>query len=145
MTEPRNIHLLNRLLALECRSFSIYLTDASPWTPPAGSEADEVLANIVADQQRMAARIAEFVDRRGGVLDTGEFPMEFTDSHFLAFDFLVGELLRYQKQEIADIEQIVAALAEDPEARELAEETLGSERAHLEALESLAGILQAAT
>jgi hypothetical protein len=67
--------------------------------------------------------------------------MEFTDSHFLSMDYLLTEMLRHQRRDVASIQRIAAQLADHPRARELAEETLGSERAHLESLEALVGQL----
>ncbi|HJT31567.1 MAG TPA: hypothetical protein VJ783_05905, partial [Pirellulales bacterium] len=54
-------------------------------------------------------------------------------------DFLLKELHHRQRHDVAEIERLVARLANDREARELAEETLGMERAHLEAVEALLG------
>ncbi|HEV3024860.1 MAG TPA: ferritin-like domain-containing protein [Pirellulales bacterium] len=135
----RTIDALNQLLAIVYRSFPMYLADASPWTHEGDELATETLKNIVLDQQASAQRIVELILQLGGRFDLGEYPMEYTDTHFLSLDFLLKELLRYQRREMAAIERIVAALAGHHEARELAEETLGSERAHLEALEALVG------
>ena len=85
----------------------------------------------------MIGRLGELIDARNGRVDRGSFPMEYTDMNMLSLDFLVQEMIRCQKRDIADIERIVAELGADREARELAEEVLGSERAHLEALEEL--------
>ena len=63
--------------------------------------------------------------------------MEYTDTHDLSLDFLVRELIGYQKWLIGQIEQIVARVGDDREARELAQETLGGEKAHLDALQEL--------
>ncbi|HUY34202.1 MAG TPA: hypothetical protein VMV69_15760 [Pirellulales bacterium] len=135
----RTIDLLNQLLAIIYRSFPIYLADASPWTREGDAVAADTLKNIVLDQQASALRIVEMILQRGGRFESGEYPMEFTDTHFLSLDFLLTELLRYQRRDVAAIERIVTALAGHREARELAEETLGGERAHLEAIEALVG------
>lgn len=131
------IELLNELLQIEYRSFPMYLIDASPWTHHGDEKATEALHNIVADQKLMVQRIGEFIFDAGGRVETGEYPMEFTDTHFLSLDYLLKELLRYQRQDVAAIERIVSQLGEARAARELAEETLGMERAHLEAIEAL--------
>lgn len=135
--KPDLIEYLNRLLEIEYRSLAIYLGDASPWFSEADAKAVETLKNITADQQAMSRRIAELILDLGGRIEPGEYPTQFTDTHFLSFDYLLKELIYYQRQDIADIEQIVASLAGHREARELAEETLGAERAHFEALEAL--------
>lgn len=138
-SKATSIDALNRLLVIEYRSFPMYLTYASPWTHQGDQKAAETLQNIVADQQLMAQRIAEMIDRLGGRVETGEYAMEFTDTHFLSLDFLLKELHRRQRHDVAEIERLVARLANDREARELAEDTLGMERAHLEAVEALLG------
>ena len=137
MSDTDTIIALNRLLAVQCRSLPMYLVDASPRVSSGEQKAAEAMESIVADQQAMAARVAAMVTARGGALDTGEFPMEFTDLHFLGFDFLLGEIIRYQHRDIAAVEQIVASVADDPDAHDLAAEALGAERAHLEILEEL--------
>ncbi len=131
------IEELNRLLEIEYRSFPMYLGDASPWTTQQDESAADALKNIMADQQAMSQRIGELILQLGGRIDPGEYPMQFTDTHFLSLEYLLKELLCYQRQDVADVEQIVARLAGQREARELAEEVLGSERAHLEAIEAL--------
>ncbi len=131
------IEELNRLLEIEYRSFPMYLTDAAPWTGPHDEKAVDALKNIVADQQALSQRIGELILDLGGRIEPGEYPTQFTDTHFLSLDFLLKELLFYQRQDVADVGQIVARLAGHREARELAEEALGAERAHLEAIESL--------
>ena len=139
MSQADSIDVLNRLFEIEHRSLLAYLNDACLWTHTGEEKATTALAHISADQQAMTARIAELIDSRGGRIDSGSFPMYFTDTNLLSLDFMLQELVKYQKRDIAAIERIVAALAADREARDLAEEILGSERAHLEVLEDLAG------
>lgn len=137
MPPAKTIDLLNELYAIENRSLATYLADACPWTHPGDEPASQALAHILTDQRQMVGRLGELIESRGGRIDRGSFPIEYTDLNLLSLDFLVLELIRCQKRDIADIERIVAALGADREARELAEEVLGSERAHLEALEDL--------
>jgi hypothetical protein len=132
-----SIDVLNRLLATLHRSLPMYLSDATPWTPPGDERATQTLARIVEDQRRDINRLAELILQRSGRVETGRWPMEYTDLNFLSLDYLLRELVRYQQQLIAQIERCVALLSSDRHARELAEEVLGSEKAHLEALEEL--------
>ena len=66
-------------------------------------------------------------------------PQEFSDAnwHFVSLQFLLRPLLEHQASDVSRIENCVAQLAGDREAREIAEEALGSARAHLELLEGL--------
>jgi hypothetical protein len=137
MIKANTIRALNDLLAIEYRSLPLYLTDAMPWTHPGDEKATATLASIVTDQRASSQRVAQMILDRGGALDTGEYPMEYTDTHDLSLDFLIKELISYQKWLIGQIEQIAARIGDDREARELVQETLGSEKAHLEALQEL--------
>ncbi len=128
---------LNRLYVIQTRSLPMYALDASPWTHPGDDKASQAVAHIVADQQAMALRLAELIDSRQGRVERGSFPMQFTDTNMLSLDYLLTEMVTCTRQDIETIRKCVERLAGDREALELAEEVLGSERAHLEALEAL--------
>jgi hypothetical protein len=138
MAPASSLDALNRLFEIEHRSLPTYLADACPWTHAGDEKATAALVDIIADQQALSGRIAELIDARSGRVESGSFAMEFTDMNLLSLDFLLQELVRCQKRDVAEIEQIVADLAADREARDLAEEVLGAERAHLDVLEDLA-------
>lgn len=128
---------LNRLLTTLYRSLPMYLADADPWSRYGDSRAREVLETIVMDQRRDCERIAAHILDRYDRIETGAYPMEFTDLNFLSLDYLVQELIEHQRETLATIQQCIAWLQHDPAARTLAQEVLGSERAHLEMLEDL--------
>jgi hypothetical protein len=132
------VDVLNRLLVIEYRSLPMYLRDACPWTHPGDERASAVLNQIVADQKTYSSRLADAVLDRSGAIELGGYPMEYTDTHMLSLDFLVGELVRCQKRDITAIERCVAELTGDPPARALAEEVLGNARGHLDSLQELA-------
>lgn len=137
MSQSAHIELLNDLLVVQYRSLARYVQQISPWAARDDQRAARALSNIAHDQEQMAGKIAGLIVARGGVPDDGEFPIEFADLNLLSVDFFIHELIRLQKYDIASIEHIVAELGIDREARALAEEALGSERGHLEALEEL--------
>jgi hypothetical protein len=128
---------LNHLLVIVYRSFPMYLADASPWTRRGDDRARRVLEHVVADERMYAGRITDLLLDRRSLAGFGEYPMAFTDTHDLSLDYLINELIHYQKQDIAGIERCVAALTRDPEGRAIAEEVLGNARGHLESLEEL--------
>ena len=134
---PDPLDVLNRLFVVVYRSLPMYLADAQPWTHPGDDQASRVLGAIVTDARHYAGRIAELILRQRGRVEMGEFPMEFTDLNLLSLDYLLQELVRCQKGDIAAIERCVAELAGDREARALAEEVLGNARGHLESLAEL--------
>jgi hypothetical protein len=128
---------LVRLLDILHRSLPMYLSDAVPWTHPGDERAKKVLSHIVNDYRMYCGRIVNLLLERRQLLDFGDYPMGFTDTHDLSLDYLIGEMIYYQKQDIAAIDQCVADLKFDTAARTLAEETLGNARGHLESLQEL--------
>lgn len=138
MSNPGTYQALNRLLTTLYRSLPMYLTDASPWMRQADADAVAAVRRIVDDQQQLSTRIAEYIiDHYGGV-QLGDYPLDFPDTNNLAFDYLISRLVTCQQGDVATLEECVAALASQGEAASLAEEALGSARAHLETLEELA-------
>ncbi len=131
--------VLGRLLKILCASLPMYLEDARPWSRRGEGEARTALANLVADRQELALRVAGMIVRQGARPAPGGFPVEFTAVNDLSIDFLLGELVRRQRCDVADLERCVADLAAAPEARALAEEALGNTQGHLEILEGVTG------
>lgn len=134
---PATIDVLNELLRVQYRSLPMFLAGAEPWTREGDERAATALSNIVADQQAMVQRLGEAILDRGGQVDTGNFPIEYAELHFLALDYLLKELVARQHNDVAAVERCAARLTTDRAARTLAEEVLGQERAHLETLQSL--------
>jgi ferritin-like metal-binding protein YciE len=137
MKQASILNTLNRLYLIENRSLAMYMVDACPWSHAGDEQAAQVISHIVADQKVMAQRLADLIDARDGRVHNGSFPMQFTDLNMVSLEYLVGELARLLRQDIESIRTSVEKLAGDREAQELAEEILGSEQAHLEALEDL--------
>jgi hypothetical protein len=134
---PDPIDVLGRLFRILNRSLPMYLAGADPWRHPGDEPAAKALADIVADQRLYAGRIAEAILRERGRIDQGDYPMEFTELNMLSFDYLVTEMTRRQKLDIASIERCVADLAGNLQHQVLAEEVLGNARGHLESLQEL--------
>jgi hypothetical protein len=127
--EPRRV--LNRLLAIERYSLANYLLYARPWTHPGDEPLLEALRRITTDQQAAVVRIGRLLVRRYGYAESGQFPLEFTAYDDVALDYLVQRLIEHERRMIDDVARCAEQLAGDPEARQLAEEVLGSERRHL--------------
>jgi hypothetical protein len=138
MSSPETIDVLNRVLAILQRSFPQYMLYARPYIPSGREDVMETIAEIVAGQNALAERVSETVIESGGLTDTGKFPIEFTDTHDLAIDYLLREAIVCQKQDIIELAQCVDALRLSPAAQSLAAEALGMAKGHLESLEELA-------
>ena len=137
MSQSANIDVLNRLLTLLRRSFPMYLTYAEPWVGPGDKQMLEVLEHIVFDQNLLAERVSGFIMMDGTQPQTGDFPMDYTDTHDLQLDYLLRLAINYQKQDIEAMRQCVDDLRLAPLASTLAEEALGMAQGQLESLEEL--------
>jgi hypothetical protein len=136
-TSPDTIAVLNRVLVVLQRSFSQYLRYARPYIPPGRESVMHTIDEIVTCQDSLAQRIEEFIHESGGSPEPGRFPIEFTDTHDLAIDYLIREAIGYQKEDIASLEKCVEQLRLSPAAQSLASEALGMAKGHLESLEEL--------
>ncbi len=130
--------LLNQLLAIVSRSFPQYLQFSRPYVPEGREDVTETLASMVADQDGIAQRIGQMILDGDSLPRSGEFPIEYTDTHDLNIDFLVNMTIAYQRQDISAISDLAEQLQLAPAAKSLAEETLGMAKGHLESLREIA-------
>jgi hypothetical protein len=137
MNNAKTIDVLNRLYVLHNRSLPIYLRDAAP-AMRAGNEAGaESLAHIIEDHEQTLDRLGTMILDRGGIVEQGRFPIEFTGWHDLSFDYLLTQLIERQRRDIRATEACVRELDHDPEAKAVAEEVLGQAKGHLDSLVEL--------
>jgi bacterioferritin (cytochrome b1) len=137
MPATESIDVLNKVLGIVLRSFPQYLRWSRPWVPPGHERALEVLEKIVVEQEGFAERIFDAIDDLAGLPDTGEFPMEFTDTHDLSIDYMLREAVGYGRQDVAALESAAAAPNVAPQAATLVTEALNMARRQLASLESL--------
>ena len=139
MPSNDTIDTLNRVLVSLTRSFPQYLRYARPFIPPGCQNGMDTILEIGAGPEKLAVRIAHSIFEWGGLPDAGKFPIEFTDTHDLAIDFLIQQAIECQKQDIAQLDQCVETLRMAPAAQSLAAEALGMAKGHLESLDELKG------
>jgi bacterioferritin (cytochrome b1) len=137
MSANDSITALNRVLGVVLRSFPQYLRWSRPWVPPGHERVLEALERIVTDQEAFAERIFDAVDDLGGLPDTGEFPMEFTDTHDLSIDYMIREAVGYGRQDVAELESAAAMPNVAPQAASLVTEALNAAKRHLASLEAI--------
>jgi hypothetical protein len=143
MKQEQIIDNLNRLLAIESCSLANYLGYAEPWTQACDAPLLKTLRWMLDDREDDCRRIAQAILDRDGSVESGGFPIEFASLNDLALSYLWGKLIEHQRSGIAAIERCAAQLADDEQARRLAEEVLGREQAHLDRLTELAEELSA--
>jgi bacterioferritin (cytochrome b1) len=137
MPATESIAALNRVLGVVLRSFPQYLRWSRPWVPPGHDRELEVFERIANEQDVFAERIFEAIDDLGGLPDTGEFPMEFTDTHDLSIDYMLREAVGYGKQDVAELESAAATPNLAPQAAPLVAEALNMAQRQLISLEAL--------
>jgi hypothetical protein len=125
---------LGQILRALCRSLPMYLEDAKPWIAGDDEPLRTALARLVADQRRLARRVADAILRRGGQPAPGPFPLEFTGLNDVSLSYVVHEVRDRLRSDIGVVGSAAAGLAADPEARDLAEEVLGNLQGHVEML-----------
>lgn len=134
----KNFYLvLNRLLAIAGRSFPQYLRYSRPYVPQGKEAIKEAFDRIAKDQDILTERISQQLMDAHAPLRTGEFPMEYTDTHDLGIDYQLRAAIEYQEQDIASISALVDELQLQPAAKALAEEALGMSKGHLDTLREL--------
>ncbi len=139
MDPPELIATLNRLLQILNRSLAVYLQHTRPWARANRQEARQALANLAADQEACVEQIAETVERLGGRVEPGRFPLQFTSTHDLALDYLVKKTAEHHARDVEAVRRCAAELADEPGPRFLAEKILDNQQGHLETLEGLLG------
>ena len=137
MPATDSIAALNRVLGVVLRSFPQYLRWSRPWVPPGHERELEALEKIVTEQEAFAERLFEAIDDLGGLPDTGEFPMEFTDTHDLSIDYMLREAVGYGRQDVADLEAAAATPNLVPQAQPLVAEAVQMAKRQMAALEAL--------
>ncbi len=136
VNQPDSLAVLRRLLQILCRSFTVYLAECKPASLQSGGKS-QALQLIVADQLRLAERVAEVIVQRRQWIDSGEFPVAFTSKHDLGAEFLLEYAVECHRRDVAAIERCVSELEHAPFLRPLAEEILGNARGHHENLEEM--------
>jgi len=137
MPSPETIDILNRVLTILRRSFPQYVRYARPYVTAADEQAVETFQEISDGQNALGERVNELIVQSGALPDVASFPMEFTDTHDLDFDYLIRAAIGYQQQDIADLKECAESLQLAPAAKSLVEEALGMAKGHLESLEEL--------
>jgi bacterioferritin (cytochrome b1) len=137
MPASDTIYILNRVLAVLCKSFPQYIMYSRPYIPRSRQQVLDTFQDIASDQTMLAERISQLVFDLGGLAQMGAFPMEFTDTHDLSVDHLHREAVRYQREDIAHLQECRDELATAATARALVEEAVGMAKGHLQSLEEL--------
>ena len=134
-----SVEILNAVLRRLYRSMLQYVHECWPWTHRGDGTAYPTVLKLREEELEDAKRLAELIVARGGAVATGSYPTEFVDTHFLALDYLLDELVRAERRRMEATEADLARLGGDAEAAGLLREILRRELEHLGVLQRLAG------
>lgn len=137
MPQANLYSILNRLRAIVGKSFPQYMRYSRPYIPPGKEAIREAFQGVVRDQDVLLERISRLLTEGHAPLRSGEFPMEYTDTHDLGIDYQLKAAIEYQQQDIASIRELIDELQLFPAAKALAEEALGMAKGHLDTLQEL--------
>ena len=100
------IQILNRVLAILEKSFPQYARSARPYIPAGRQRAMQTLQDIAVAEDSLARQVTDQIIAMGGLTDSGDYPMEYTDTHDLGIDYMVQEAIGYMRQDIAELERL---------------------------------------
>ncbi len=137
MTATLQTSALNDVLIETGRSLLQYVGECWPWTHHDADEAREQLDGLVARQRESVGSLVSLINSRTSIFDLGSYPTEYTDLHFVAFEFLLAELVDNQHNVVVRIEQTIVDVNDDA-ITTLLKEILVAEQSVLENVRTIA-------
>lgn len=136
---------LNDLLVELGRSLLQYAAESWPWSGAAHTPARAEFIELAAEQRADVGRLAEFLDRRGWMIDFGAYPSDYTDLHFLALKYFLPRVVQDQAAIVAELDEAVHTCVDDPAAVAVLQPILATERKILASLETMTAPAAATT
>ena len=133
------IDSLNQVLRLLCRGLPAYVSEIKPWTDSRHEPIRKALADLSADQERYAHRLANAIVQQGGHPDPGSFPLEYTGLNDVSLEYLAHDLVVMLQADAEVLEILSDQLADHHSMHALCEEILGNTKGHAEILEKVVG------
>jgi len=137
MDSPSIESRVNDLLVEIYRSLLHYVSEAAyPWSDSHGTDLKQTVEQAAARQEEDVHAIVDFLSARIPRVDFGVYPPEYTSLHFVAFSYLMDQLIASQKAVVEEIEAELPNLESDAEAHALIQQVLDHQREYLKSLES---------
>jgi len=128
---------LNQLLIHLYRSLLQYTAECWPWLDAGENGECQTLRQMAAAQQAQVGRMVELLMDRGVMVEFDNYPTEYTDLHYVALDYLLGQLIIEEENLLAEIRSVQGDLATDREATGLLRDIAGLAQEHLQTLRTL--------
>lgn len=122
---------LNAVLIRTYRSLLQYLRECSAWADLNEADVEQAAESMGKEQQALVGRMVDVLQSRGWAIDFGNFPTEFTDLHYVALDYLLGQLVADEGKIIAEAQRARVASADDPEVCDVLDRLIAAEHQHM--------------
>ncbi len=133
MNCPDAISSLNRLHYLMLRSFAAYSVLVRPVTFRGTKEMHDLLKRISGEQGDLAQRIADAIREQNGVVEAGQFPIEFTSWNDVALPRILERTIELLREVVLEA-TAVAGQNPQPPIYHFAKEVLSLSERHAELL-----------
>jgi len=134
--------ILNDLLIQMNRSLLQYVAIAWPWEQNGNQSTHQAVNELVSQQKNDVSKLMNCLLDTGWDVDFGVYPVEYTDLHFVAFDYLLSQLVQNARSVVDDVENALKKTSADA-AKSLLSEILQSEKQILAKLEELSSSVKA--
>jgi len=140
MTRDEKVLFLNRILHGTVNSIVQYIGIATPFVPPYCEAKMAELALMREAEATTANRVVALIGELDGVPQAEAFPYWNVDLNYLDVRYLARFAAGHEARVVAEIEESLGDLRDDPRLHGAVEKILGEKRAHLEALKAIAAI-----
>jgi hypothetical protein len=124
MSDNLLVTQLNNLLINIDKSLLQYAGEVSLWTAIDAEEEREIYHSLVARQKSNSGAIIDIILERRWELAQGTYPTEYTDLHFVAFDYLATEIAKNEQMIVEKIKETKNTFSDDTEISALLERVL---------------------
>jgi hypothetical protein len=130
--------VLQEIVRRERASLLQYVPEAFPWAKTGEEAALAKLLGMVAKERDTVAGLVKWLQRRFiPIPPTNSFPFSYTSLNFCSVDFLVPQLVKQQRENIAALERDKQRIG-DADIRAQVQAFIDLKTRHLEALEEFA-------
>lgn len=137
MDRGKKIDLVNRVLHATVNSVVQYIDIATPYVPPGYEEQRAEVQRMRDEEVRTATELTDLVNALDGTPTVGVFPYWNIDLNYLDLRFLARFAAEHQEKAVAELEQELPKLRDDPKLHGTMARILGEKRGHLETLREI--------
>ena len=125
---------LNDMVINIGRSLLQYLNESWLWSE--NPDATATIKTMAARQKEHSVALVDLLESLGHDVDLGTYPTEYTDLHYLALDYIAGQLVGNQESIVASLKSIHRTAIPD-NGGDLIDRIQAGEQKILEALREL--------